>query len=162
MNYFFSALVIESGVRHPLQLVSLALIDEGGREYYAESNEYDYLYAPEPLRSLIPQSVDGTSPKPLALIAQDVEHFVAHHFPTFWGYNGFVEFTAFYQLFGTQSIPPTWPFYFHDFAVELERAGNPRPPDIDAIRDDHHALSNARWLRDAYAWLTSTHSTSIP
>lgn len=153
MTYFFSALVIDSGPRDPIQLVSLALVNEAGDEYYAESGEWNILLAPEGMRADICASIDQIAPKLLRTIAREVEAFVAHRFPVFWGYHGALEFTALYQLFGHQALPPTWPFYCHELAVELERDGNPRPPRMDEMQQEHHALPNARWVRETCLWL---------
>jgi hypothetical protein len=157
MNYFFSALVIDSGPRDPIQLVSLAIVDETGNEYYAESREYNILYASESNRSIICKSIDQIPPKSLATIADEVQAFVRHRFPRFWSYCGAQEFTAICQLY-YNGLPQTWPRFYHELAVELERVGNPRPPHMDEMANNHHALLNAHWVRKAYLWLMERHS----
>ena len=152
-NYFFSALVIDSGPYERLQIVSLALVNELGEAYYSESREYDIRLAPEAQRTAIPHNVDQTNPKSLETIAQEAQAFVGHRWPTFWGWNGAQEFTAFYQLFFKIGLPDTWPRHFHELEVELDRDGNPRPPRMDEMSDNHHALDNARWIRETYIWL---------
>jgi hypothetical protein len=160
MNYFFSALVIDSGPRDPIQLVSLGIIDEIGNEYYAESREYNILLASESNRPIICKSIDQIPPKSLVTIAEEVQAFVNHRFPSFWSYCGATEFTALCQLF-YNVLPQTWPRFYHELAVKLEQQGNPRPPHMDKMANNHHALVNAHWVRKTYIWLKSrTENTS--
>lgn len=41
MRYFYDTEFVESGPEHPIELISIGIAAEDGREYYAQSMEFD-------------------------------------------------------------------------------------------------------------------------
>ena len=153
MRYFFDTEFIEDG--KTIDLISIGIVAEDGREYYAENAGCDLEKASDWVKSsVIPHLKGGKSLKDLAQIREEVLLFVGQDKPKFWAYYGAYDWVALCQLFGKMiDLPKGWPYYCRDIKQLCDSLGNPRLPELG--KDEHNALADARWGRDAYDFLTA-------
>lgn len=128
---------------HTIQLVSIGLVDEGGRSYYAISTEFDARDASDwvkqhVLAKLPPRIVSQIAPceffgscvehvpnplyKTNKEIAADVIAFVEKTTPEFWGYYADYDWVVFCtNLFGRMiDLPKGFPMYCRDLKQLLD------------------------------------------
>jgi hypothetical protein len=135
-----------------IDLISIGLVAEDGREFYAESSEVDWSKASRwTLANVRPQLEGGGLD--LEEIGYAVRRFVdADEHPVFWGYFPAYDWVVFSWLFGGMlELPFRFPQLCLDikqWAIEL---GDPELPHQVGTR--HHALADARWTRDAWSFL---------
>lgn len=166
MRYFLDTEFIERGHGYPIELISIGLVAEDGREYYAVSQDFNPRHAAPwvkdnvlsllPPRSCTPHLAgtrlfrDSQAWRPLSQIAADIAQFIGKDSaPEFWGYYSDYDWVVFCQIFGDMSnLPPRWPMYCRDLRQELDAGGfaDMRQPD-DAR---HDALLDARWVADTW------------
>ncbi len=139
-----------------LDLVSIGLVGEDGREFYAESSEVEWSKAsPWTLENVRPR-LDGRG-MPRDDISYALRDFTDHDdAPVFWGFFPAFDWVAFVGLFGgLEELPFHYPQLCLDvkqWAIEL---GDPELP--HQTGDRHHALADARWTKEAWAFLASLH-----
>lgn len=147
MKFFFDTEFIDNG--RTIDLISIGIVAEDGREYYAESSECDMSRAcPWVQRHVLPHLTGET--KPRATIAAEIIAFVGGRTPEFWAYFGAYDWVVFCQLIAGKMIdmPDEWPMYVRDLQQLRESIGTPRL--IEHRGQRHNALDDARWLRDAW------------
>lgn len=159
MRYFLDTESIERGARHPIELLSIALVAEDDREYYAQNidahpdsdfvrehvwphlDNLDYWHHREGVVEPWLTTED---------IASSVKRFVGNdHAPEFWGYYPCYDWVVFCQLFGDMgALPKDWPHLCYDLrqALDHEALYHIEHPD-DA---PHHALLDARWIAETW------------
>lgn len=156
MRYFLDTEFIEDG--RTIELLSLALVAEDGREYYAEDADADLTRANAWVHAnVVPQlGEDPAARRPRECIRTDVHRFIVEPDPEIWGYYAAYDWVAFTQLFGdfdayNTQVPPTWPRFCLDIEQWRRQLGRPDFPKMTATA--HHALHDARWVRDMHCWL---------
>ena len=140
----FDTEFIEDG--RTIDLLSIGMVREDGKEYYAEPAEADRSKAsPWVCENVLPY-LNGPV-KPRAQIAEEIREFVGHA-PVFWAWYADYDWVALCQLYGTMmDLPPQWPMFCRD--LRQIHAG-PELPTQDAYDGpEHHALADARWLMRA-------------
>ena len=143
---------MESGPHKSIDLISIGIVDEGGKEFYRISSEYDPKLANAwVIVNVLP--LIGTDQKfPLKSIAADIQKFVTDPKPEFWGYYADYDWVVFCQIFGTMlDLPSGWPMYCKDVKQYASYLGNPQLPSQDS--KEHNALADARWTKKAYEYL---------
>lgn len=168
MRFWFDTEFIEDGVT--IDLISIGIVAEDGREYYAVSSEFDEQKASpwvwENVLSQIPP-LDVEARKSRAQIRHELLRFIGtvepdafHGFwgvsgdksPEIWAYCGAYDWVVLCQLFGTMmDLPDGWPRFARDVKQLAEELGNPQLP--AQARGHHHALHDARWTRQAWEYL---------
>jgi hypothetical protein len=155
MRYFLDTEFIESGGRKPIHLLSIALVSEAGREYYAESADAPRSEANEWVKANVFPSLNKILPKPEYQIVRDILTFcnpATYGKPEFWGYYADYDWVVFCQLFGSMSqLPKDYPMYCRDLKQWCDDLGNHQLPEQG--KNEHHALSDARWNRRVYEFL---------
>lgn len=163
MLYWFDTEFIEDG--KTIDLISIGIVAEDGRTFYAESMECNYSRASAwvqanvfPHLSCYPDlrqlmvGLPVLNPKGeftmlrrdiregiLALVGDDPK-------PQFWAYYGAYDWVALCQLFGTMmDLPKGWPKYCRDLK---QLAGNSQLPARGG--GEHHALADAIWTKHAW------------
>jgi hypothetical protein len=69
-----------------------------------------------------------------------------------WAYYGDYDWVVLCQLFGTMmDLPEGWPMFAMDVKQLCVSLGDPRLPEQTSA--EHHALSDARWTREAWDFL---------
>lgn len=154
MRYWIDTEFIE----HPgtIDLISIGLVAEDGREFYAESSEVDWTKASHwTLEHVRPQlSGRGMTLEDIGYAVRDFVGSDKH--PVFWGYFPAYDWVVFTWLFGgLNNLPFSFPQLCLDikqWAIELGEPGLPQQ-----IGARHHALADARWTKEAWAFLASLH-----
>lgn len=153
MIYWFDTEFIERPCT--IDLISIGIVAEDGREYYAVSSEFDVAQAnPWVQENVLPQLPPPAERRSRAAIAAEVEAFIAAGTgrPEFWGYYADYDWVVLCWLFGPMiDLPNGWPMYCRDLKQWADRLDNARLPPKPV--GEHHALTDARWNRRAWGFL---------
>lgn len=157
MRYWYDTEFVDTGTI--IDLISIGIVAEDGREYYAISTEFDPSNASDWVKEnvliYLPPREVGTQWKSRAEIKADLLAFCdgyQYGRPEFWGYYSAYDHVALCQLFGTMmDLPTGWPMYTRDIKQWCDQLGNPVLPKQEA--GEHHALADARWTRKAWEFL---------
>lgn len=169
MRYWLDTEFIEDG--KTIDLISIGIVAEDGREYYAISTEFNAYKASQwvkdnVLSQLPARNVNlsdwSVSPrikqeslawKSRKMIAQEVIKFIGEDSkPEFWGYYADYDWVVFCWLFGTMmDLPKGFPMYCRDIKQWCDTLGNPKLPEQG--KGEHNALADARWNRIAWQYL---------
>jgi hypothetical protein len=168
MKYFLDTEFHEDG--RTIDLISIGIAAEDGREYYAISEDFNRTYAyghawlrenvlpslpwDGKLSRLVPDISTGLW-KSRPEIAEDIRAFCdpeKYGKPEIWAYYADYDWVALCQLFGTMmDLPKGWPMYCRDIKQLTVMLGNPKLPKQED--GEHHALADARWNRQAWEFL---------
>lgn len=163
MKYFIDCEYIERGEGKPIDLVSLAVVTEDNREFYAVSTEFKARHASQWVKDnvLIHLPERNPSPPPYGSprifhesfawmkrdrIRQELIRFVGDDpTPEFWGWCCGFDYVVVCQLIGFDLWPSEWGYYFRDIQQEADRLGI----DLDGMTTpgNHDALKDARQVR---------------
>lgn len=151
MRFFFDTEFIDDG--KTIDLISIGIKAEDGREYYAESYEFNRSCANEWfINNVLPHLREV--PKPRAVIAAEIIGFVGQG-PEFWGYYSSYDWVALCQLYGPMIARPSeWPMYCMDLKQFCLSLGNPRLPPQEG-KDKHDAMCDARWNFESFKFLAN-------
>jgi hypothetical protein len=149
MRFWFDTEFIEDG--RTIDLMSIGVVSEDGRTYYAETNDWIPGKASQWVRdNVIPHLRRGAAIKPRDVIARELVEFMGEK-PEIWAYYADYDWVALCQLFGTMmALPEGWPMYCRDVKQWADMLGNPRLP--KQTSQEHNALADAKWNREA--WLS--------
>ena len=185
MRYWFDTEFIEAGAEAPIHLLSIGIVSEDGRTYYAQLHHKDFPKAGDWVacnvfpflehfdmgrqeRSCIAQKrenhpnnascIDKACPwKWRDDLRDDLRLFFdpeKYGKPEIWGYYADYDWVVLCQLFGTMmDLPKGWPMYCRDIKQWCDALGNPKLPPEG--KDEHHALADARWNRQAWEFLST-------
>ena len=153
MKYFIDTEFIEDGKM--IDLISIGIVDEQGREFYCIRNGFDGSKANQWVTDNVLNKLDMNSPRfttpeivdrLFVFLAGDKE-------PEFWGYYADYDWVVFCQLFGPMmDLPKGFPMYCRDIKQLCDYLGNPKLPEQG--EGEHNALEDARWNKKAYEFLT--------
>jgi hypothetical protein len=152
VRYFYDCEFIEDGLT--ISLVSIGMVDEGGREFYAVSTEFDESRAIDWVRKNVLNQLPSPSNsawRPLSRVRDDLLEFMtAPNEPIeLWAWMASYDHVALAQLWGDmRALPRQIPRFTHELRQHWEYAGAPplpaAGPDVhDALADARHNL--ARW-----------------
>jgi hypothetical protein len=157
LKYFIDTEFIDNGLG-PIHLLSIGILAEDGREYYAVNADCPLEEANDWVREHVLPQIDAALARPKLEIRQELEAFVAAgggEPPEWWGYQVSYDWVVFCQIWGTvNELPEGWPNHFRDlkqwglFLGLRDRTEMP-PQEIGK----HHALDDARWNRVAWEYL---------
>ena len=167
MKYFYDTEFIEDG--KTIDLISIGIIAEDGRTYYAISKEFNSKNASDwvvenVLNKLPERNVNlsdvSISPrvkeesflwKTREQIKNDIIDFIGEDKPEFWAYYADYDHVAFCQLFGKMiDLPKGYPMYTNDLKQLCMSKGNPKLPKTE---NEHNALDDAKWVKNMYEYL---------
>lgn len=158
MNIYVDTEFIEDG--RTIDLISIGAVREDGAEYYALNLACDHRRASP---WVVENVLSHMPPKPKILdeheklwktpqvIAQELRAFAGIR-PQFYAYYADYDWVAICQLYGTMmQLPAGWPMYCRDIKqyADMVRADLRNVPQSR----EHHALFDARWVRDAHQYL---------
>lgn len=165
MRYWFDTEFIEDG--RTIDLLSIGIVAEDGRELYlcnkeanlsranawVKANVFPFLPV-RPVGDGVSFEWDADPSVCLAVtIRRNILDFIGDDKPEFWAYYADYDWVAFCQLFGTMmDLPQGWPMYCCDIKQWCDQLGNLALPAQEG--DEHHALADARWNRQAWQFLT--------
>lgn len=156
MKFFIDTEFIERGPNYPVQLISIGIVAENGKAFYAENSEFKLSdCSPWLLENVIPH-LNDTDRAPLAEIAKSVQKWIRSIAGKakleFWGYYCDYDWVVFCQMFGTMmDLPKGWPMYCRDIKQLCDDLGNPKLPPQEST--EHNALADAKWNKTAYEFL---------
>ena len=187
MRYWLDTEFIEDG--KAIDLISIGIVAEDGREYYAVSKDFNrakLFENPWLIKNVVPSLpfhkvkpgmpwaynnfdeayddlTNGTRTWQFRQdIAQDIKEFCdiqKYGAPEFWGYYADYDWVVFCWLFGNMmDLPNGFPMYCRDIKQWCDELGNPKLPEQG--KGEHHALSDAKWARDAYHFLKQLQGAS--
>jgi hypothetical protein len=149
MRYFLDTEFNENGRDLPIQLISIGIVAEDGREYYAISGAFNPEHANDWVKMHVLPLLAGPR-KSIELIKREICDFVDGK-PEFWGYYADYDWVVLCQIFGAMvDLPSTWPMYCRDLKQWADMIGNPR---FAKNAMPHNALSDARWNAEFYTFL---------
>lgn len=158
MRYFIDTEFIESGPRKPIQLISIGILADDGREFEAISNEFNASDASPWVRENVLSKLEPKDPIHwLSLFS--IKHLILEFIgddpkPEFWGYYADYDWIVFCQIFGTMmDLPKAFPMYCRDIKQLCDEKGNPKLPEQG--KGEHNALADARWNKVALEFLES-------
>ncbi|MCU1690450.1 MAG: uncharacterized protein JWN20_2378 [Jatrophihabitantaceae bacterium] len=151
-RYFYDTEFIEDGQR--IDLVSIGVIDETGREFYAVSSEFDASRAINWVKRNVLDKLPSPSDKAWRTreqIRTDLLAFLTGPGEQIelWAWMAGYDHVALAQLWGDmRALPRVIPRFTHELRQKWEDAGSPpvppQPPDQhNALADARHNL--ARW-----------------
>lgn len=151
MRYWFDTEFIEDG--KTIDLLSIGIVAEDGRELYLEILEADWSKASQWVKDNVLVSL-GKGPTVCREEAKlRVLDFIGTDRPEIWAYYADYDWVALCQLFGTMmDLPKEWPMYCRDLKQWCDMLGNPKLPEQG--KGEHHALADARWTREAWLFLS--------
>lgn len=168
MRYFIDTEFHEQP--HTIELISIAVVAEDGREFYCES--LDFAQHSEIANEWVKENVFPhlwhtkmgiaaewhNHPNVIggffrrSVIGEQLRKFIGNDTPEFWGYYADYDWVVTCWLFGAMvDLPSGWPMYCCDIKQVCDQRGNPKLPETEG--NEHHALIDARWNRSTLAWL---------
>lgn len=183
MKYFLDTEFIERGAFNPLTLISIGMVAQDGREYYAESLDVKWEHASpwviENVKPRLYQIPTNSGCGALDLLDNPFISFAANRKltpvrwraeillevaafcdpekygkPEFIGYYCDYDWVLFAQLFGDMTrLPKGYPMWCYDLKQLCVDLGDPELPSVG--KDEHHALADAKWIKRTYWWLQS-------
>ncbi|MEJ5998579.1 polyadenylate-specific 3'-exoribonuclease AS [Corynebacterium sp. H130] len=150
MRYFYDTEFIEDG--NSIDLVSIGIVAEDGREYYAVSTEFNASKANPWVRANVLAQLPNPSDsawKSRDTIRREVFEFLtsASTAPQLWAWVGAYDHVVLAQLWGDMSgLPKELPRYTRELKQYWEMAGHPKLPPLpsgahDALVDARHNLA---------------------
>ncbi|GAA0526686.1 uncharacterized protein DUF5051 [Saccharopolyspora erythraea NRRL 2338] len=146
VRFFYDCEFIEDG--HTIELVSIGMVDESGREFYAVSTEFDASRAGQWVRqNVLPQLPPATDPawRSRARIREDLYSFLTARGADIelWAWYAAYDHVALAQLWGAMpALPSRIPKFTRDLRQRWEDVGKPKLP--AAPENAHDALADAR------------------
>lgn len=158
VRYFYDTEFIEDG--QTIELVSIGIVAEDGREYYAVSTEFDGTRA----NAWVRDNVLDKLPNPSAPVWRSTETIRREIFEfmtvdstpiQLWAWVGAYDHIVLAQLWGDMAaLPKALPRYTRELKQYWEMAGRPSLPPIpdgnhDALVDARHNLAKFRVCMEA-------------
>jgi hypothetical protein len=150
MRFWFDTEFYENG--STIQLISIGIVAEDDRVYYAETDFAHAKCATDWLKqNVLPHLRGGDYEKSRMKIAHEVREFVGEA-PEIWAYYADYDWVALCQLYGTMmDLPKGWPMFCRDVKQFADSLGNPTLPEQKS--NEHYALADALWCREAWHFL---------
>lgn len=152
VRWFLDTEFIDRGDESRLDLISIGLVSDDGRTYYAISGEFDPARADPSVQAHVIAKLDSRGAfrrKSRQEIASDIRRLVlpGGEKPEFWAYFASYDWVIFCQLFGSMmKMPKGMPHLCFDIAQRMEDLGisrnHPFMPKLDESLA-HHALVDA-------------------
>ena len=158
MKFFLDTEFAEQGPNFPIEIISIGIVAEDGREFYAINAEFNPDHANDWVaKNVLPHLGNGL------MLRRGEMHLYLRQFigdakPEFWGYYADYDWVVFCQIFGAMiDLPKGWPMYCRDLKQLCDSLGNPKLPKQE---NEHDALHDARWVRDQY-WSLMTKARPV-
>jgi hypothetical protein len=178
LKYFIDSEFIENGIT--IDLISIGIVCEDGRELYLINNECDLSKANDWVKeNVIAQLPPSTKVNdPLWTHRLNIQRAVADFMgavlpndnswryvlaedkpkPELWGYYSAYDHIVLCQLFGTMmDLPRGFPMYTMDLKQWCKQLGDPELPAQG--KGEHSAIFDARWNRDVWHFLDNYSKT---
>lgn len=161
MRFFFDTEFIEDG--HTIDLISIGIVDDIGREFYCCNSECNLEKAnpwvQENVMPFLPPFTcdlwanrEEMKRKLIDFIEDSPLNEAPHEF---WAFYADYDWVVLCQLFGSMmDLPKSWPMYCRDLKQLIDISA----PQIMLSENlqEHNALCDARWVRDSWIKIMST------
>jgi hypothetical protein len=150
MKFWFDTEFLEDG--KTIDLISIGIVAEDGREYYAETLTARTLAdSTEWLRSnVLPHLRGREAEKTRTDMSFEIVRFMGSR-PEIWAYYADYDWVALCQIYGRMiDLPKGWPMFCRDVKQLCVSLGDPKLPKQNGA---HDALADARWTKDAWEFL---------
>lgn len=154
MKFWFDTEFYENG--RTIELISIGVVAEDGRTYYAETPDALTLacktkWLAVNVAPLLTCRLDNRHTFARWQIAETLVKFMGEK-PEIWAYYADYDWVSLCQLFGTMmDLPKGWPMYCRDIKQWCDDLGNlPLPKQRSP---EHHAMNDASWTREAWEFL---------
>lgn len=154
MRYYFDTEFyerVENG-KWTIDLISIGIVSEKGDELYLENADFDVSTIPDEWiqNNVVPHLKGSHFSVPLTTIRFLVESFVDAK-PIFWAYFADYDWVLLCTLFGRMSdLPAHFPFYCRDLKQQMDDLGVSKRMLPKLKGDQHNALDDARWVKQAH------------
>lgn len=158
VRYYLDTEFYEDG--QTIDLISIALVCEDGREFYAVNQEAKlHLVSPWVRQNVLPKLPPYSSQlwRPRQWIAKKISAFTMHDDrPEFWAYYADYDWVALCQLYGTMMGLPR---HMPNFCMDLEQLAvmkgqlNSDEFPLHPVGVVHDALEDARWNKQLHEFL---------
>lgn len=156
-RFFIDTEFLEAGSSQPVHFVSLGVVAEDGRTYYAECSETDLSLANDWVKkNVVPYLRGGEFAKTRAQIRDELVFFIGaqKRRPEFWGYFSAYDWVVFAQIFGTMvQLPQGMPMHCCDLKQWMDELGVTRQWLPEQEGTEHFALADAQWNKAVYDFL---------
>lgn len=145
MNYMLDTEFEEDG--KTIDLISIAIVAEDGRELYLGSSEFDFTSASKWVRENVFPHLDNI-PRSSWLLRKEMEEAILSFLendknPVFWGEYADYDWVAMAQIWGRMlDLPEHFPKFCMDLKQLKVMLGNPELP--EQTTPEHDALNDAR------------------
>ena len=130
-----------------IELISIALVSDEGREYYAVSSEFDPGRCNDWVKANVLPNLGTEDRHSRARIAADISDLLLPGEPEIWGYYADYDWVAFCQLFGSMmDLPDGMPMFCNDLMQEIQMM-EINSDSLPLDKNEHNALTDARWMR---------------
>jgi hypothetical protein len=141
-RYYLDSEFVEDGLT--IDLVSIGIVCEDGREFYAENSDVNLTKASDWVKDKVK----------MADAVKDFMNPSIFRKPEIWTYYGSYDLVVFCQLFGKMmDVPDDFPRYTMDIKQWCKQLGDPELP--KQATTEHNALNDALWTRDCYDFLNN-------
>ena len=148
MRFWFDTEFYEDG--RIIDLISIGIVAEDGRTYYAETKFARAKCRSDWLKQNVLPHLGGPE-WPRVKIARDLIEFMDEK-PEIWAYYADYDWVILCQLFGRMiDMPAGWPMFCRDVKQLADSKGNPELPEQKST--EHHALADALWCKEAWEFL---------
>jgi hypothetical protein len=156
VRFWFDTEFIENGPDSPVVPLSIGIVADDGRRYYAINRDADWTVANVWVQTNVIPYLEPASEEKFyrhrGEIAEEIEEFVGDK-PEFWGYYCDYDWVVLCQLYGTMvDLPKGWPMFCLDVKQLAWMLGNPKLPKQDPDAE-HQALNDALWTKAAWEFL---------
>lgn len=151
MRFWFDTEFYEDG--KTLNLISIGIVAEDGREYYAETEAaFAWGNVTEWLRTNVaPHLKGGDFVKGRTDLSYEIVQFMGSK-PEIWAYYADYDWVALCQIYGRMiDLPKGWPRFCRDVKQLCVSLGDPKLPAQNSA--EHDALADARWTKEAWEFL---------
>jgi hypothetical protein len=162
MLYFFDCEFMQCG-SGMIDLISIGIVSEDGREIYLESSEFDPAKANVFVRTnVLPKLGPVDERLSRKEIRDRIFQLIGKDSPTWMAYYSAYDFVCLAELFGSfDQLPKGYPKLCWDLKCEALKLGVDDLPH-QATKGEHNSLADAKWLKEAYFYLKDKHGLTIP
>lgn len=153
---------------HTIDLISIGIVSEDNRMFYAENMDCDFSKANDFVREKVIPNLylekfgdDGYNGKNNLDTVYDCKEAIKYSIldfiseycchPEFWGYYCAYDWVVFCWLFGSMAdLPKGWPMYCRDLKQYSDMIGAPK---YGVKCETHNALDDAKWNKSFHDYL---------
>lgn len=168
MRYFIDTEFAERGRKHPIELISVGIVCEDGREYYGVNRDFNPKHANAWVKANVLPHLPPKGERDSQGILRPATAWAwaSHHqirvdlvdfftrikgdIPEIWGWCCGYDYVVISQTIGFDCWPDGWHHYFRDVQQIADQHDFLFP---DQPKDgEHNALVDARWVKRLYEY----------